>query len=77
MSRNVVPELLSQKDASRNRLPELFSGINLTNTLPLRPNFESFYAFRNIFLRKTAPDNLLNNLRRPYKANLRNEVLGK
>jgi hypothetical protein len=39
---NAVPEVLSQKNARRNCVPEpFFPGIGITNTLCLRPNFVS------------------------------------
>jgi hypothetical protein len=34
LRRKAVPEVLSQKDVSRNGVPELFSGIGITNTTP-------------------------------------------
>jgi hypothetical protein len=40
--RNAVPEVLSQKDANPNGVPEpSFPGIGITNTPSLRPNFVS------------------------------------
>jgi len=53
--RNSVPEVLSQKDASRNGVQELFSW-HWYNTTPLLPNFGSLFEFRNLFQRKTALD---------------------
>jgi hypothetical protein len=52
LCRNAVPEVLSQKDATWNGVPELyFPGIDITNPR-LRPNFESLYAFHNILFSK-------------------------
>jgi hypothetical protein len=43
--------ILSQKDASQNGVLEPFSpstDIGITNATSLRPNFWSFFAFRNL-----------------------------
>jgi hypothetical protein len=54
MRLNAVP-VLSQKDASRDGVPEpFFPGITTTNTTSLRPNFGSLFAFRNFFQKKMA-----------------------
>jgi hypothetical protein len=48
-----VPEVLSQKDASRNGVMEpLFPDIDVTITTTLRPKFGSIVAFRNVFQNK-------------------------
>jgi hypothetical protein len=52
---NAVPEILSQKDASWNRVPEpFFPGIGITNTIPLQPNAGSLVAFQNLFQNKNS-----------------------
>lgn len=55
--RNAGPKVLSQKDAIQNGIPEpvLFPlGIGMANTISLRPNFWSLFAFQNLFVRKIA-----------------------
>jgi hypothetical protein len=52
---NAVLEVLSQKDRSRKDVPEChFPGIGISNTTPLRPNFGSLFAFRNLFQNKNS-----------------------
>jgi hypothetical protein len=41
---DAVPEVLSQKDASRNDVSDSFHpGIGIANTTPLQPNFRSLF----------------------------------
>jgi hypothetical protein len=52
---NAVPEVLSQRDASCNGIPEsFFPCIGITKTTPLRPNFGSLFAFWNLFQKKNS-----------------------
>jgi hypothetical protein len=45
---NGVPEVLSQKDARWNGVPELFPGNDITNISPSPIGFWSLYMFRNL-----------------------------
>jgi hypothetical protein len=62
MSWNAIPEVLPQKNANLNGIPEPFSlGTGITNTTLLLPNIESLFAFQNFLQKKNSPEKSIQN----------------